>query len=263
MRPILFTFGHFTVRSNLIFVLIAFLLGSYLASYEARRKGVDSKLVKDFAYWALIAGLVGGRLSYIVFSGSTLYYVKNPVSLLPSLESGFILYGLLAGVTLSAWLYSIRHKLVPFRFLDTLTPGIVLSLGIGGIGNLLMGDAFGKPTDLPWGLVFPIRSPIYLSQVGEGIIPFGGDPQAVHPTQIYEFIAATVILLLLWLFKDRFKRDGSIFFIYLTIYSAWRFFLEFLRGDSIELGGISLAFIISGFVFLTSVISFFYLARRE
>ena len=123
MRPILFTLGSFSFRANLVAVGIAFFLGSYIASYEAKRKDIDPRLIKDFTYQALIIGLVTGRLSYVIFSGYFTYYVKNPIRLIPSLETGSTFYGLIGGVVLASWLYSNKHRLSIFQFLDTITPG--------------------------------------------------------------------------------------------------------------------------------------------
>ena len=259
MRPILFNIGHFSFRANIVFILIAFFLGSYLASSEAKKRGLDLKSISDFSYWALIAGLIGGRLSYVVFSGFFTYYIKNPVRLIPSLETGSTFYGLIAGVVLAAWLFSQRHKEPLLRFLDALTPGLLLSQSIGQIGNFLMGDAYGKPTNVPWGVVFPVGSPIHLNQLREGIIPFGATPVPVHPTQIYELVLALGILLLVWILRNRFKRNGLLFLFYLSLYSGLRFFLEFLRGDSLEFGGIPLAYISSILIFFASIGLFLYL----
>lgn len=254
MYPILFKIGPIPIHSYGLTIAIAFVVGLWIAQKEAKRKGIDTKLISDFAIYAIIFGILGARLAYTLFFDFK-YYLNHPLQILAVWQGGLVLYGgILGGLGAGIWFVK-RHRLSFLKFADTLTPSLILGQAIGRIGCFLNGDAYGIPTKLPLGITFP-----------EGSLPdlrFG--QVATHPTQIYELILNLVIFLILWKMREKKAFNGFLFLSYLILYSFIRFFMEFVRGDTINLWNnsfISVAQFISVAVIVTSLLLIPYLKKR-
>lgn len=225
MYPELFRIGPMPIHSYGVMIATAFLMALWVGIKEAKRKDIDLKLVSDFVTYALIYGILGARLAYVIFFDLQ-YYLNHPLHILFVWEGGLVLYGgILGGLIAGIWFIK-KHKLNFWKFADTLAPSVILGQAIGRIGCFLSGDSYGVPTELPWGVKFP-----------EGSLPnlhFGQIP--IHPTQIYESLLNFVIFMVLWKLRKRNTYNGFLFLLYLISYSAMRFFIEFLRGDSLYIG---------------------------
>ncbi|HUL79500.1 MAG TPA: prolipoprotein diacylglyceryl transferase [Vicinamibacteria bacterium] len=224
--------GPFTLHTYGVLLAIAFLAGLWAASRQARRaapllfeandeRARYSDRVIDMAVWVLIAGLVGAKLLLLAVDWH--YYARNPRELLGIFQSGGVFYGGLVAGILVAWWYARRHRLPGWPTADVLAPGVVLGQAIGRLGCFSAGCCWGLPTQLPWAVTF---SDIYAArQVGTPM------DTPLHPSQIYESIAAFLIFFfLLWL-SSRKRFHGQVVLAYVTLYSVARFALEFLRGD--------------------------------
>jgi len=217
------TFGPFTLHTYGVLLAVAFLAGLWVASRQAKRDGLDAGRVTDMAVWVLIAGLVGAKLLLIALDWR--FYVRNPRELVSAffLSGGVFYGGLVAGI-LVAWWYARRHDLPGWRTADALVPGVILGQAIGRLGCFAAGCCWGKPAQVPWAVTFtnveanrtvgtPLDTPL-------------------HPSQIYESTAAfLVFLFLLWL-APRKRFQGQVTLVYVALYSAVRFVLEFWRGDT-------------------------------
>ena len=216
------TRGPFTLHTYGVILACAFLLALWLASVRARHAGLDVQRVTDLGVWTLIAGLVGAKLLLLVVDWS--FYSKNPRELLSILQSGGVFYGgLIAGMITAVYILR-RYSLPGWQTADVLAPAIVLGQAIGRIGCLAAGCCWGRATQLPWAVTY---SDIQANrQVGTPM------DVHLHPTQIYESLFATAILLfLLWL-TPRKRFHGQILVTYVGLYSLVRFGLEYLRGDA-------------------------------
>jgi phosphatidylglycerol:prolipoprotein diacylglycerol transferase len=263
MNPIFFTFGTFTVRWYGVMIAVGFISGILLSSWAAKRKGLPSGAVSDFALWAIIAGLVGARLYYIAFSGEFIAHLKNPLRLLAFWEGGLAIHGGVLGGLLAAILYARRGKLSFWKLADVLTPGLLLGHAVGRIGCFLNGDAFGVPTRLPWGAVFPKGSFAHIDQVRKGLVGLSDNPLPVHPTQLYEATYLFITLGILLLLRRRLKSDGMPFLTYVVIYSVGRFLIESVRADQLKWGVLSAAQSISVIGAALAVGGAIYLWRRS
>jgi phosphatidylglycerol:prolipoprotein diacylglycerol transferase len=213
--------GPFTLHTYGVLLAIAFLAGLWVASRQAKRAGLDANRITDMAVWVLIAGLLGAKVLLVAVDWS--YFGRNPRDVLSVFQSGGVFYGgLIAGI-LVAWRYARRYKLPGWQTADVLAPGVVLGQAIGRLGCFSAGCCWGKPTQLPWAVTF---TDVYAArQVGTPM------DTALHPSQLYESLAAFLIFLfLLWL-APRKRFHGQVTLVYVALYSAARFGLEFLRGD--------------------------------
>jgi phosphatidylglycerol---prolipoprotein diacylglyceryl transferase len=231
MHPRLLTFpefeilgraiGPFTLHTYGVLLAVAFLVGLWVASRQAKREGLDAGRVTDMAVWVLIAGLVGAKLLLVAVDWR--YFGRNPREILSIFQSGGVFYGGLLGGAAVAWWYARRHRLPGWRTADVLALGVVVGQAIGRLGCFCAGCCYGKTTQLPWGVTF---TDVYAARAV-------GTPMDVplHPSQIYESLGAFLIFLfLLWL-APRKRFHGQVVLAYVAAYSAMRFGLEFLRGD--------------------------------
>jgi len=215
------TLGPLTLHTYGFLLAIAFLAGLWVASRQARREGLDAGRVTDMAVWVLIAGLLGAKVLLVALDWR--YFSTNPRELVAIFQSGGVFYGGLIGGILAAWFYARRHQLPGWRTADVLAPGVMLGQAIGRLGCFSAGCCWGKPSQLPWAVTF---TDVYAArQVGTPM------DTPVHPSQLYESLAAFLIfLVLLWLARRK-RFHGQVALAYVALYSAARFALEFLRGD--------------------------------
>jgi phosphatidylglycerol:prolipoprotein diacylglycerol transferase len=183
------------------------------------------------------SGVIISRLLHVIDRLD--FYSRNP-GLIIGFE-GLTIYGAILGATLGIWIYSRFSKINFGYFADLLAPGVVLAQAVGRVGCTLNGCCYGLPTSLPWGIVYTHP---------ESFAPLG---VAVHPTQIYEIIYLLIIFGVLFRLRGRFKPDGSLFLIYLSLYSLWRVGIDFLREGTPVLFGLHQAQIIGIIVLAVAV----------
>ncbi len=212
-----FTVPAFTLHTYGVLLAIAFLAGLWVASRQAKKAGLDSTRVTDMAVWVLIAGLIGAKLLLVLVDWR--YFSTSPAELWTLFKSGGVFYGGLIGGILVAWWYIRRHKLQGWAVVDVLAPGVITGQAIGRLGCFAAGCCWGKPAQVPWAVTF---TDVYSARaVGTPL------DTPLHPSQIYESVAAFLILGL----APRKKFHGQVMLAYVALYAATRFVLEFWRGD--------------------------------
>lgn len=214
--------GPLTLHTYGVLLAIAFLAGLWAAGRQAREDGLDPNRVTDLAVYVLIAGLVGAKLMLLAVDWKS--YTENPRLLFSILQSGGVFYGGLLAALPVAWWYSRRHGLEGWRTADVLAPGVVLGQAIGRLGCLAAGCCWGRPASVPWAVTFTNI------QAARGV----GTPldTPIHPTQVYESLAALAIFFtLLWIARRK-RFQGQVTVSYLLLYAVARFAIEFYRGDA-------------------------------
>jgi len=218
MHPVLVTIGPVTLHSYGLMMVAAFLAASWLAARTARRlapelAAISSEQVVDLACLALLGGLVGGRLSYVVQEWA--HFADHPLEVLAIWEGGLIWYGGFLGGFAAGWLYVRAKGLDVLRVADHTIPFVTLGHAIGRLGCFLNGCCYGKPTTAWCGVVFP------------------GMQEAVVPAQLIEFGALLVLYVSLRRLQrpPLLRRPGVVFGSYLAGYGTLRFLIEGLRGD--------------------------------
>jgi len=225
MFPILIKIGSIELRSYGVMIALAFVVGTWLGVREARRKGFDPELIYDLLFVVMLSSLAGARL-YFVLVSEPLEYLRHPWEILAVWNGGMSLHGGLLGGLLAGLWFTRRHRLPFWRFADTVTPSIMLGQAVGRMACVLNGCSYGKPTSLPWAIIFTN--------------PNSAAPHNVplHPTQFYELSADLTLFGLLWLLRTRLRFDGQLFLLYWMSYGIARLILESFRGDSLMVGGL-------------------------
>ncbi len=231
MHPVLVQIGPFVIRWYSAMIILACLMGLWLARKEADRNGIDPKKIDDFFLYALIGAIIGARLYYISFYDPAQLW-QDPFYVIAVWKGGLAIHGAILGGLLIAVLYARKQKISFLKFVDTLTPSLILGQAIGRIGCFFNGDAYGYPTSLPWGIVYAPESPA--GQMFPG--------QALHPTQLYEMFLNLIIFGVLWKIRKKIKTRGLLFLFYVILYSTARIFVEQFRADKLTyFGNISAA----------------------
>ena len=269
MYPIIFDFGvisifgfefHPVINSYGFMLMMAFYSCYYFLNKDLNRLGYDAKLASDIVFAAAVGGILGSKIYYLI---ENFERVKaDPTGMIFS-GAGLVFLGGLMGGTLGVTYVIKKNKLSWIKFADIVAPLLILGYAVGRVGCLLVGDDYGLPTNVPWGLAFPNGLPPSTYSVFQSYYPWvnleGFSPGVlkVHPTQIYESVIGFGIFYYLYQKRSKVVIVGSLFFTYLIFAGVERFFIEFLRVNSKYLFGlsgsqlISLIMILIGAWFLT------------
>ena len=237
--PVAFELGPLTFRWYGILITTALLLGIWLAQNLGERRGLDPDRIGDLAIWLVIGALPGARLYYVLFEWDR--YADRPLSALAIWQGGIAIHGAIIGGAIAALLFARRYKISFWQLADVVAPALVMGQAIGRWGNFFNSEAFGSPTDLPWRVFIPP------AQRPPGL----ADVAYYHPTFLYESLWNLGVLgLVLWLFfwglrhPGRLK-PGTVFLVYFAAYSLGRLWIEGLRLDSLMLGPLKMAQMVS------------------
>lgn len=241
MDPVAFEIFGIPVRWYGIIMASGILLGLLLALRETKRLGIDEDIILDLVIFAVPAGVIGARLYYVIFNWE--YYAGDIWKIINIRQGGLAIHGTLIAAVLTAIVYS-RVKGFSFWLLADITaPSIILGQAIGRWGNFINREAYGIPTDLPWGIVI--------------------DGVKVHPTFLYESLWDLGVFFILMRFRKRKKVEGEVFLLYGILYSIGRFFIEGLRIDSLMLGNIRVAQLVSVVIIVVASSLIYYRRRAE
>ena len=253
VSPIAFTIGSVAVRWYGIMIALAVVVLVLWAVWQVRR---GANLSYDTILTAALVGIPSGviisRLLHVidnivgaklypelVLAGKVIDYTQYPWQIIGG--EGLTIWGAVLGATLGIWIYSKFSKLNFGYFADLLAPGVILAQAIGRVGCTLNGCCYGIETSLPWGIVYTHP---------QSFAPLG---VAVHPTQIYEIIYLLIIFGVVLKLRGRLKPDGSLFLVYLSLYSLWRVGIDFIREGTPLLFGLHQAQIIGIIVLLITI----------
>jgi len=230
INPIAFTIGAVEVRWYGILIALAIAVLILWTLWEIRRgANLSRETIFSTAVVGIPSGIVISRLLHVVDRWD--YYAQNPGQI-PG-AAGLTIYGAVLGAALGVWVYS-KFTNLNFGYLaDVVAPGIILSQAIGRVGCTINGCCYGIPTSLPWGMVYTNSA---------SLAPLG---MAIHPTTVYEIIYLLIIFALLLKLRGRFKPNGSLFLIYLSLYSIWRVGIDFIREGTPFLFGLHQAQVIA------------------
>lgn len=236
MHPVLFSttfFGLFKEPWSLhvygLLIAAGFLLAMQLAARQAGREGEDPDRLIDLAFYLLLAGLIGSRIVFIFTKLDQ--YIANPLEIVMFWRGGLVFYGGFIGAAVYLVYYARRYRLDYFKLVDLMIPYVAMAHAFGRLGCLAAGCCFGKPTEMPWGITFPVASMAHQQQQSQGLVQLGESALPVHPTQLYEAGFELCLFWLLLSIRPMKRFHGQLFLVWLSIYPIGRSIIELFRGD--------------------------------
>jgi len=231
INPVAISAGPFQVHWYGLMYLAGFLGFWWLGRLRTRRPGTGWQAVEigDLLFYGALGVVLGGRVGYTLvynFPG----FIADPLVLFRIWQGGMSFHGGLVGVLVAMWLYGRRTGRTFFQVTDYIAPIVPVGLGAGRIGNFINGELWGRPTDLPWGMVFPFV-----------------DAQPRHPSMLYEALLEGVVLfVVLWVYSSRPRPTMAVSGLFLLCYGVFRFLVEFVRQPDAQIGFIAFGWLTMG-----------------
>jgi len=249
INPVLLRLGPFEIRYYGLFYVLGFVMAYFIIDYLAKKKKISLSKddIADFLLYIIVGTVLGARIFYIIFYNLP-FYLSNPFEMLAVWHGGLSFHGGLIGSVIAGFYFCKRKKIDFYEIADITVIPLALGLALGRIGNFINGELYGRITDVPWAVKFPDA---------EGFR---------HPSQIYESFKNLLIFSTLWIIKDKKLPRGFIFWLFVVMYSALRFIVEFTREPDEQLGFIigflTMGQILSIAMFLTGVYFIYHVHKK-
>jgi len=229
MHRYLLQIGPVTIYSYGTMLALAFIVGTYLAAKRAQRKGIESSRIIDLSLYILLSSILGARILFVALNWD--YYKEHLLDIFKIWEGGLVFYGgLICAFFTVVWVLK-KNRLSIWKVADILSAPVALGIAVGRIGCFLNGCCYGK-ISFACGICFPAKDnpPAFTQQVLDGLV----SPQAacslpVIPTQLYESAAYLLIFFLLLWFERQKHFAGFSFWMFILLYSFFRFIIEGFR----------------------------------
>ena len=233
INPVALTIGPLSIRWYGVIMAVAFATAITLAYRRAKRNNINPDHILNMAVLIIPAAIIGARLYYVIFSWDL--YRGNPLSALAIWHGGLAIHGGILGGLLAGFFYVRRHNLLPWLIADIAAPSLILGQAIGRWGNFINQEAHGGIVSEQFISHFPafIKNQMFI------------DGYYYHPAFLYESFWDLIVFLLLYFYWPHKKATGEVAFLYLILYSAGRFCVESIRTDSLMLGPLKMAQVVS------------------
>lgn len=207
--------GPITIHMYGVMIAIGLCLAVTISSYRAKKCGLDEDTIYKILWNSVIGGFLGTRILYYITVFPSI--LKDP-SILWDFASGYVVYGGIIGGIVANIIY-FRIKKIPFLpYFDLVLPQVALAQAVGRLGCFFAGCCYGMETDLPIGITYTISK-------------FAPNGVSIMPTQLFSSAGDLLIFIILLWYGKRAKKHGEVGALYLILYSAGRFGIEFLRND--------------------------------
>jgi len=247
LDPIALRLGPLAIHWYGLMYLAGFLALLWLGKWRIRRNpgcGWTEKQLDDVLFYGALGVILGGRLGYVLFYQLD-HYLAHPAEIFAVWQGGMSFHGGFLGVLLAMALFARKEKKNWLTLMDFIAPLVPPGLAAGRLGNFLNGELWGRPTDLPWGMVFP--------QV---------DNLPRHPSQLYEFgLEGIALFLMLWLYSSKPRPVGAVSGLFLVGYGSFRFLVEFTRQPDSFLGFLALGLTMGQWLSLPMVLAGVWMLR--
>jgi len=251
--PVALQIGPIAIHWYGLMYLTGFALVWFLGRWRISRgqSNLGLRDLEDIIFYSVLGVVAGGRLGYVLFYKPA-DYLANPIEIFYLWQGGMSFHGGLIGVIVVLLIFARQRQKSLLEIGDFVAPLIPLGLAAGRLGNFINGELWGRPTDLPWAMVFP--------QAGDGI--------ARHPSQLYQMgLEGFALFLLVWWFARKPRPVGQVSAIFLMGYGAFRFLAEFTREPDAYLGllaaGLSMGQLLSIPMMLAGALIFWWSTRRS
>ena len=237
LSPELFSISLFGMEFALRWYALAYIAGILIAwrmaSMALRRPALwrdetppmRSDQLEDLITWIILGVILGGRLGFVLFYQPS-YYLSHPLEIVKVWQGGMAFHGGLLGVVIASFLFARRHQIPALSLGDLIAYTVPPGLLLGRLANFVNAELWGRPSELPWAVVFPGAAAQDCPGVVSGMC-------ARHPSQLYEALLEGLLLglMLVWLAYRRgaFRKPGLIMGVFLAGYGASRFIVEFFR----------------------------------
>ena len=254
MHQYLFFIGDFPIRAYGTMLALAIICGASVAYVLLKKDGRGwHEHIIDFSITVAVAGLIGARL-WDVFFFDWDYYGNHLLEIPFVWQGGMAIQGGVVLGTIAGYWYLRKNKIDFWAFADLFAPALILAQSVGRMANLLNGDAFGHPTGGNYGIIYPESTLAYRT--------YGNQP--LWPAEVWEGQIDILIFVVLLLFGSFKHAKGQVFVLYAILYSTARFFLEFLRGDYVNVTlGLKSAQMTSLIAIIVGICVFIYLGYLE
>ncbi len=222
--PVIFSISFFEIRWYSLSYIFGFLIGSLMVSHlnSINGKIITKEKLDTFLIWAVLGVIIGGRIGYVLVY-QTEIFIENPIYIFEIWRGGMSFHGGLLGIVVSIYFFSKKNKINFFYISDLVSIVAPIGLFFGRIANFINTELIGRPTEFFISVIYPSVDNI---------------PR--HPSQLYEAffegIVIFIILIICFNKKNINTNFGVISGIFLTLYSLFRFFIEFLREPDSHLG---------------------------
>jgi phosphatidylglycerol---prolipoprotein diacylglyceryl transferase len=219
--PVLIKIGPLSLRWYGLMYLAGFVSSYLLVMRQLKKKTlkIERSQIDDLYFYLIVGLILGARFGYVLFYNFG-FYLRDPLEAFAVWHGGMSFHGGLIGTFIAGYIVIKKKGLKFFEVADLIVPTCPIGIGFGRMGNFINGELFGKTSNVPWAMIFP-----------QG----GGMPR--HPSQLYEvFFEGLLLFIILWIYKDRKKRDGDVFALFLILYGLFRIFCEFFREPDLQLG---------------------------
>jgi len=247
MSKIALSIGPLSITWYSICILLGVIVAGIIINNEAKKFNIQSSFVTNLIFWVVIFGIAGARIYYVLFNLD--YYSVSPIEAIKVWNGGLAIHGgIIAGLITILW-YCKKYDVNPLRMLDIAAPGVLVAQAIGRWGNFFNAEAHGGVVTKAF--LENLHLPKFIIK---GMYINGN---YYHPTFLYESIFCTLgFIIILILRRMKWIKQGNVFSIYLIWYGILRFFIESLRTDSLMLGSIKMAQVISILMVITGIVMF-------
>ena len=233
MNPVLVTIGGFEIRWYSVLILVGVILAYILIMSESRRYQIKKEFVFNMMFWALIFGIIGARLYYVLFNWD--YYGSNIKEIFMIWHGGLAIHGGMILGLITVVIYCKKYKVNLKKMLDIIVPGLILAQAIGRWGNFFNQEAYGSPVEYE----FLVNMKIIPQFIIDNMYING---QYYLPMFYFESIACFIgFIIMLIMRRRKYTKNGQIAGFYLFWYGLIRFVIEIFRTDSLMLFNIKIA----------------------
>lgn len=251
MNPIAFSVFGLSIRWYGIIIACGMLLAIILSSYTSKHRNIIYDELLNMTLISLPLAIIGARAYYVIFSYKD--YINNPISVFDTRQGGLAIHGGVIVGLLSCFIYCYKKRLKFLEYADVAAPSIIIAQAIGRWGNFFNQEAHGGPVSYSFIKHFPmfIQKGMYI------------DGTYYHPTFLYESIWDLCTFFILITILRKSKKRGIVVASYIGLYSIGRFFIEGLRTDSLMLGPLRIAQVVSLIGVLFWILSLIFYFRKQ
>jgi phosphatidylglycerol:prolipoprotein diacylglycerol transferase len=231
INPVALDLGFIQIHWYGLMYLTAFALAWWLGRVRAAKpnSGWNDEQVSDVIFYGALGVVLGGRIGYILFYNFS-KFIDDPIVLFRVWEGGMSYHGGLIGVLIAMFLFGRRYNKTFFQTIDFIAPLVPLGYFAGRVGNFINGELWGRPTDVPWGMVFPHV-----------------DMQVRHPSMIYQgLLGGVVLFIIIWIYSSKPRPVMAVSGLYLVGAGTFRIINEFFRQPDAHLGFIAFDWLTMG-----------------